>query len=126
MPTEKLPLWLLLILRSAPITMVPSLALLLARFVSLELETVAVFVTPGIAVIVTPALRVIVLIAPVANEPVLVQVTVWPEAEQFHPEPVADTKLKPDGSVSVTVIIPLVAADPTFLTVRVYVPLVFA
>jgi len=53
----------------------------------------------------------------------LVQVTVWPTAPQVHPVPVAETKPRPVGNVSVTVTVPVVGSDPVeFATVIVYTP----
>jgi hypothetical protein len=40
------------------------------------------------------------------------QVTVWPEAEQLQPVPVAETKVQPDGSVSVTTTVLAIAGPP--------------
>ena len=42
-------------------------------------------------------------------------------AAHAHPVPAIDTKLKPDGIVSVTVTVPLVPAEAPFDTVIVYV-----
>jgi hypothetical protein len=51
-----------------------------------------------------------------------VQVAVWAEPLQVQPVPVAALKVSPAGMVSVTVIVPLVAAVPLLLTAIVYVP----
>ena len=54
------------------------------------------------------------------------QVTVWLEIKQFQfvelPALAALVGVKPDGSVSVTVTVPLVEALPVFVTEIVYVP----
>src|SRR5262249_10259110 len=47
----------------------------------------------------------------------LVQVTTCPDAEQFQPPPLLDTNPNPTGSVSVTVMGPVVGVLPTFQTV---------
>ena len=56
---------------------------------------------------------------PTPTELPVLQVTNCPTAEQDHSAPVADTKINPAGSVSVTVIVPLLAAVPTFCTVMI-------
>ena len=117
-PIVKFPLWLFVIARSKPVAptmVVGSLAVLFAGLVSPEFETVAIFVTPP--AIFTPTVRVMLLLALIASGPGLVQVTVWPTAEQDHPLPMPETKLKPVGSVSVTVIVPDALAEPTLVTV---------
>jgi hypothetical protein len=61
----------------------------------------------------------------VASESLRVQVTDVPPPPvvQPHPEPVMlEPAVKPEGSVSVTVAVPLVAAFPELVTVIVYVP----
>ena len=46
-----------------------------------------------------------------------VQLTVWPlGGPQVHPPPVAEIGLRPEGTVSVTVTVPLVAPAPEFVT----------
>ena len=40
------------------------------------------------------------------------QLTVWPDALQLHPVPVAETKVQPDGSVSVTTTLLATAGPP--------------
>ena len=111
--------WLVGEMMKAQMTVVGSEAELLAGLASPEVATVAVLVTEGEAAPETATVSVIVLLAPAASEPELVQVTVPPRAEQFQPVPVPETKLKPIGRGSVTVIVPVLAADPTFLTVSV-------
>ena len=76
--------------------------------------TAAEFVTLGTAATATLTVRVIgLLLAPAASGPAVVQVTAWPTALQLHPVPVPDTYVRPVGSVSVTVIVPVVGPDPT-------------
>jgi hypothetical protein len=53
---------------------------------------------------------------------VLVHVALWPEPLQIQPVPLAALNVKPAGSVSVTVIVPEVAAVPVLLTAIAYVP----
>lgn len=103
-PTVKLPVCDLLSKRSAlVITVVGSLAVLLASVGSVVvLETLAVLVAV-IAVAPTATVKLIVELAPEAKGLGLVQVTVCPAAEQVQPVPVPDTNVKPVGKVSVTV-----------------------
>src|SRR5713101_5653584 len=82
-------------------------------------DTLAVFDTLGTATTPTLAVNVIVLLAVGAMEPAFVQVTAWPKAEQLQPVPEPTMNVRPAGSVSVTVIVPLVEPVPTFFTVRV-------
>jgi len=82
-------------------------------------DTLAVFDTLDTAATPTLTVNVIVLVAVGAMGPAFVQVTVWPEAEQVQPVPVPTINVRPVGRVSVTVIVPLVEAVPTFFTVRV-------
>src|SRR5438270_85230 len=56
----------------------------------------------------TPTTRVIALWAPGAIGPALVHVTSWPLAPQVQPGPLAETKVRAAGRVSVTVMAPLV------------------
>jgi hypothetical protein len=60
--------------------------------------------------------------APAAMAVVLVQVAVCAEPLQVQPVPVAASNVKPAGSVSVTVIAPVVADVPPLLTAITYVP----
>ncbi len=94
---------------------------------SLPPETLAVLVTlfvPGAVATPTLTLKAKVLLPAAAIAVLLVQVTVWPEAEQLQPVPVVEpvTKLRPVGSVSVTVMVPELATPPLLLTVKLYVP----
>ena len=91
----------------------------LVILVSPEVETTAMLVTAGAAEGKTSTASVIVLISFWAMGPGLVQVTICPEAEQVHPVPLAETKLRPSGSISATAIAPVVGAEPTLETVRV-------
>ena len=65
--------------------------------------TTAVFVTEGTAL----ALGVTVSVMLPGIDAVVVQVTTWPTAAHVQLTPVADTNVNPAGSVSVTVIAPL-------------------
>jgi hypothetical protein len=56
-----------------------------------------------------------------ATTAVLVQVTVCATIAQVQPVPDAAVGVSPAGSVSVTVLVPLVAVPPTLVTVRLYV-----
>ena len=105
-------------------TVVGSLAVLLLEFVSPDVATVAVLVTPGAAVVAGVTVRPKLELAFGARIPVFVQVTVCPEALQFHPAPAPETYVRPVGSVSVTVIVPVVPAPPTFVTAMLYTPFV--
>jgi hypothetical protein len=46
-------------------------------------------------------------------------VTVCPEVAQFHPLPTAEAKVKPGGSISVTVAVPVAAVAPMFVIINV-------
>jgi len=59
---------------------------------------------------------------PAAMAVVLVHVTFWPAPLHVQPVPLAALNVNPVGSVSVTVIVPVVAAVPVLLAVTVYVP----
>src|SRR5205085_3395796 len=106
------------------LTVVGSLSESLAAFASFGVETVAVLSTEGTAACATPTVSVMALVAEGASGPPLVQVTFCPLAAQFQFVPVPETKLKPVGSVSVTVIVPVVLHAPTLVTFSVYVPFV--
>jgi hypothetical protein len=60
--------------------------------------------------------------APAAMEVVLVQVTVCPAELHVQPVPLAALNVRPVGSVSVTVTVPVVGDVPVLLTVIVYAP----
>jgi hypothetical protein len=60
--------------------------------------------------------------APAAMLVVLVHVAVWPEPVHVQPVPLAALNVRPTGSVSVTVIVPNVAAVPLLLTAIEYEP----
>jgi phage baseplate assembly protein gpV len=95
------------------------LAVLLPEFVSPITDTVAVFVTSGTAAAPGNTVSVMSDVSAAASATVRVHVTVWPDAAQLQFIPEADTYVSPSGRVSVTVIAPFVAADPTFVTRRV-------
>jgi hypothetical protein len=61
-------------------------------------------------------------VATAAMAVVLVQVAICAEPLHVQPVPLAALKVRPAGIVSVTVIVPLVAAVPLLLTAIVYVP----
>jgi hypothetical protein len=87
------------------------------------IATVALLVTLGNAARPTATVNVIGFpLAPAAIEVVLVHVTAWPAALHVQPVPVAETYVKPVGSVSVTVTVPLEASAPVLLGVIVYTP----
>jgi hypothetical protein len=120
-PIVKLPVWLLAIASTGVLTVVGSLAA--GEFVAPPPLAVAVLVTCGTAAGSTFTASVIGLpAAPAAMTAVLVQVTIWPDALQVQPVPLAALKVKPVGSVSLTVIVPDVATLPVLLTAIEYVP----
>jgi hypothetical protein len=98
------------------LVVVGSLALLLAGFVSPGVETVAVLVTLEAALADTLTVSETLVLAPATRGPPLAHVTVCPAAEQLHVSELPDTKPRPAGKESVTVIAPVVAAEPTFCT----------
>jgi hypothetical protein len=125
-PAVKLPLWLLVIDKSAPVTTV-------AVSVAVLFEVTGSAVAPGttLAVLVivpvwsapTVTTRLIwAIVAFAATLEGFVQVTVAldePEPSlQVQSVPDAETKLSPDGSVSMTVIGPAEVAGPALATVR--------
>ena len=94
-------------------TVVASEAVLFPVAVSPGVETEAELVTAGAAGAATATVRVIaLLVAPAASESELVQVTTCPTAEHDQFVPVPETKDKPAGKVSVTVMVPMVGAAP--------------
>ena len=94
----------------------------LSGLTSLVLLTVAVLVTLGTAAGVGSTVTVMSgRLAPDARPPagVTVQVTVEPAVPQAQPDPAADTRVRPAGTVSVTVITPPMFPLPTFRTASV-------
>src|SRR5689334_20859846 len=85
-------------------------------------ETVAVSVTVGPAAGSTATVSVMVDEAPAISAAAFVQVTAWPAAAQLQPAPTPETKLRPAGSVSVTVVGPGVAVGPLLPTTMLKVP----
>jgi hypothetical protein len=86
-------------------------------------DAFAEFVTEAAAPAATCTERAIGLpLPPTAIAAALVQVTTAPAAPHVQPVPLAALKLKPAGSVSVTVIEPDVAAFPELLTTSAYDP----
>src|SRR5690242_6131032 len=102
------------------ITVVGSLELLLVESGSAAVpETLAVLVTPGAAAAPTATTKVMVLLPPEARPVVLVPITLWPdEPVKSQPEPLAETKVIPVGSVSVNDSVPE-GSGPALLTTRV-------
>src|SRR5437870_6127733 len=94
-------------------TVVKSVALSFAGLLSPCVVTVAVLVTLGSVALSTLTVSVIVLLVTAAIGPLYVQLTIWPLAEHVHPAPLAETKLKPAGKLSVTVVGPVVLPMPT-------------
>src|SRR5438067_7091539 len=120
-PTVTVPLLAILAtaMSARETTLVTSLALSLAVLISPPPETDAVFVRELAAA--CPTLTVIEIGGndpPAATTLVLVQVTVWAVIPQDQPVPEAAVGVSPAGSVSVMVVVPLVALPPTLLTVR--------
>lgn len=101
---------------------VVSAAALFAELVSPAVAMTAEFVNPPETD--APTLTVIVSCEAALAEiiPAFVHVATWPAPVQLQPAPPPDTKLIPAGSVSVTVVIPVVG-PPAFVTVSMYVPL---
>ena len=86
-------------------------------------DTDAVFVTEGTAAFPTPTVTLTAESAPEERGPGLVQETSWPDdPEQSQPTPLAEEKLSPAGSVSVTVMGPCASSGPALWTANVYVP----
>src|SRR5438552_2722084 len=86
-------------------------------------ETLAVLVTLGTAPAATLTVSVIVLQAGTAHVSTLVTRTTCITAEPLQPVPVPDTNPSPVGNVSLTVMVPVVAVLPTFVTASEYTPL---
>ena len=109
----------LLTLTSTRSTVVGSLAVLLTALMSPFVATRATLVRPGAAAGATLTVSVITLLAAGASAAGLVHVTACATAPHVHPAPLAEIKPRPAGSVSATVITPVVAPVPTLVTVRV-------
>jgi hypothetical protein len=121
-PIVKLPVWLLAIASVGVTTVVGSVAVG-GVLVSPPPLAVAELVTVAGAFAATLTVRVIgVPAAPAAMTVALVQVTIWPEAPQVQPVPLAALNVRPAGRVSVTVMVPDVATLPVLLTAIVYIP----
>src|SRR6266542_501051 len=118
-PTVKSPLWRLFSARSGALTTVRSDAGSFPEFGSFGVLTEAVLVTLGDAAAVTATVRSNVRLSPDAIGPLCDAVTVPPAAAKLQPAPAPETKLKPVGSGSVTVIWPVVAVVPTLVTTSV-------
>src|SRR5205823_12912580 len=120
-PTVTVPLLAILAtaMSARETTFVRSVAVSFAVFTSPPPETVAVLVTAFAAD--WPTFTVIEI---AGNDPLLattallVQVTVCATIAHVQPAPDAAVGVSPAGSVSVTVVVPLVAVPPTLVTVR--------
>src|SRR5579871_337291 len=92
----------------------------IAAFVVPPTETVAVFATDGAALAATLTVTVMgEKLEPAASASVRVHTSV--PSTHVQPEPEIAVAVRPGGSVSLTVTMPLVAAVPTLLTISVYV-----
>jgi hypothetical protein len=108
----------LVMARSAEaVTWVVADAVLLALFGSGSLPVTVAVLVMVVGVAGAVALIVMFALAPLASEPTL-QVTVPEALVQVPWEELADTKVTPEGSVSVTVA-PVPASGPLFFAVRV-------
>jgi hypothetical protein len=98
-----------------------SVADLSVLFASLGSATVAVFVTLGNAPGASETVSVNVLLPPAAASagPEYVHVTACPFARQDQFAPALETRVRPAGKVSVTVMAPVVAPVPVFVTLMV-------
>src|ERR1700722_13947293 len=94
----------------------PSTALLLAGFGSPGVTTYAVLVTAGCAAVPSSTVSVAALVAPGAIGPALAQLTTWATAVHDQPVPAPLVYDTPAGSVSVSVMAPVLAPEPTLLT----------
>ena len=93
-----------------------SLPKLLTAFTSPGVLTCTVLVTDGRAAGLTTTTRAMLALPAAAIGPALVHVTSCAAAEQLKPPPVPVLNASPVGRVSITVIAPVVAVDPTFCT----------
>jgi hypothetical protein len=123
-PAAKLPTCDLVIPAFGAFTRVASDARSFDGSRSLMVLTLAKFVAPGAALAATAAVRLNDALPPTAIEPVKIAVTTWPLVLKPQPVPDAETNVMPAGNVSRTVVVPVVAAVPELLTVRVHVPFV--
>ena len=126
-PAVKLPLCVFVSPRlgtGAAFTTVGSDARSFAAFASPIVLTLAAFVTPGTAAAPTAAVRLNEAFPLAAMEPGKIAVTTWPMELKLHPAPEPETNVIPAGSVSRTVVIPLVAAAPPLFTAIVHAPFV--
>jgi hypothetical protein len=126
-PAVKLPTCDLVIERfgtAAGITMVGFEARSPDGSLSPGVLTVAKFVTPGTAASPTATVTSNDELAPTPIEPGRMAVTICPFTLKLQPVPVPETNVIPGGSVSSTVVVAKVGADPEFVTANVHVPLV--
>ena len=116
-PAVKLPLWVLVIVRSGTaveVIVVGSLAESLLVLLSPPPDTVAVLVTLDGALLAMLTFKVIGEALALAAKAVwFVQVTVCPESEQVQPAPLAPVGVNPLGTTSVTVMVPLLPVTET-------------
>ena len=89
-----------------------------AALVSPEYDSVAVLVTVGAAALAILTVSVMLVVANGASAPGMRHVTFCPAVEHVQPFPVAETKPRPVGNVSTTVIPVFVASAPRLLTVK--------
>lgn len=89
---------------------------------AVDTEAVSVRFPAGVAELTRTVRVILAAAAPEAIGPAFVQVTTCPTLPHAHPVPVADTKLKLPFSVSVTVMVPDVAAVPALFTAIVKTP----
>src|SRR3989442_610673 len=87
--------------------------------VSLAVKTVALLVTPGTAAAPTATVRLKLTLSPTAIGPAFVAVTIWPLALKDQLVPAPPTNVRPAGSVSSTVIAPVVARVPRLVRTKV-------
>ena len=123
MPTSNGPVCRLRMARSwEPFTVVGSTARSSAGSGSPGVETSAALTTDGIAAAETETVRAKTALSCGAMTPVKLAVTTGPKAAKVQPEPRPDTKPMPFGSVSTTVVAPVVGAVPSLRTTRVQAP----
>src|SRR5262245_36563802 len=83
---------------------------------SLATVTVAALITPGTAAPSTATVSVKLVEPPIAIGAPWIAVTIGPATAKLQPAPLPATKVRPAGSVSVTVVAPAVAAGPRLVT----------
>ena len=122
-PWMKFAAWRLSNARSGtPCTAVGSLSRSLAALRSPGVATVAALTTPGTAAESTFTVIVKLVLSAAEIESEWVAVTICPDGAKLQPAPFALANVMPAGSVSVTVVAPVVAAEPRFETTSVQEP----